>query len=177
MVLKSLPSGIELKFFDLAAAILKDNSLEMYDLEWNSVSGELRVFIIDPKTQTATLDDCVKVDRAFNPYVETESWIPENLTLEVSSPGLFRQLNQVKHFKDVVGKDISLVLLKKIDEVNYPDFPKSLRNNLKLKVILEDVSDSSIFVSAKGIKIEIPFSQIKKANLDTDIINHQLDNN
>lgn len=175
MVLRGPRSGMDLKFFEIASKILSDLSLEMYDLEWSAPSGELRLFIMDPKTKTALIDDCVKVDRAFTPYIESETWMPENLTLEVSSPGLFRYLSSIEHFKGVVGEEITLALTKKIDEVVYPDFPKVLRNNLKIKVKLLEANDESIVVDARGVKVEVPYTQIKKANLETDFNNHQAD--
>jgi ribosome maturation factor RimP len=171
MVLRGPRTGLELKFFELTQTILADLGLKLYDLDWHGPSGDLKVYIVNPETNTAVLEDCVKVDRAYNPYVETESWIPENLVLEVSSPGLFRQLTALWHFRDVVGQDVTLSLAKKIDEAQYPDFPKVLRNNQKIKVKLESVSERGVVVEAKGVKVEIPFEQIKKANLETDFNN------
>lgn len=173
MVLKGPRTGLELKFWELTQKILSENNLELYEMEWNAPSGNLTVYIMNPETKTALLDDCVKVDRGFNPYMETESWIPDNFTLEVSSPGLYRGLTQLSHFKDVTGQEIQLHLLKKIDEEKYPDFPKALRNNLKIKVRLLEVNELGIVADAKGVKVEIPFEQIKKANLETDISNHK----
>lgn len=166
---------MELKFFEIAQTILSDLNLEMYDLEWNASSGELRLFIMNPKTKTALIEDCVKVDRAFSPYIEAETWMPENLTLEVSSPGLFRYLTTIEHFKGVEGQEVTLGLVKKIDETIYPDFPKVLRNNLKIKVKLVEAKAESIVFEAKGVIVEIPYTQIKKANLETDFNNYQPD--
>lgn len=171
MVLRGPRSGLELKFFELSSKILNELGLEMYDLEWHAPSGELRLFIMDPKTKTALLDDCVRVDRAFNPYMESEAWIPENFTLEVSSPGLFRNLTTVDHFKGVVGQDVTLGLNKKIDETVYPDFPKALRNNLKIKVKVVDATEEGVVIDAKGVQVNVPYTQIKKANLETDFNN------
>lgn len=169
MVLKGPRQGMELKLFELTKKIVEENNLDLYEMEWNPTSGNLVVYIVDPKTNTAVLDDCVKVDRGFNPYMETETWIPDNFTLEVSSPGLYRILTQVKHFKSVVGEDVMLNLVKKVDEEKYPDFPKALRNNLRLKVNLVSADDNGIVVDAKGVKVELPYEQIKRANLETDI--------
>ncbi len=169
MVLKGPRQGMELKLFELTQKIVSDCNLELYEMEWNPTSGNLVVYIVDPKTNTAVLDDCVRVDRGFNPYMETETWIPDNFTLEVSSPGLYRILTTAKHFKSVVGEDIMLNLVKKIDEEKYPDFPKALRNNLRLKVNLVSASDEGIVIDAKGVKVEVPYEQIKRANLETDI--------
>lgn len=175
MVLRETRKGMELKFYDIALKILNDLGLEMYDLEWSEGASQLSLFIMDPKTKTAVIEDCVKVDRAFTPFIESETWMPENLTLEVSSPGLFRFLTSVEHFKGVVGQEVTLGLAFKINEVIYPDFPKVLRNNLKIKVKLLDVKDDSIVFDARGVQVEIPFTQIKKANLETDFNTHQPD--
>lgn len=173
MVLKGPRQGMELKFFDLTTKILSENNLELYEMEWNPSSGNLVVYVINPETNTAVLEDCVKVDRGFTPYMETETWIPDNFTLEVSSPGLYRVLTTVKHFQNVVGEEVMLHLVTKIDDAKYPDFPKALRNNLKIKAKLISADDTKIVVDAKGSEVEIPYEQIKKANLETDINNYK----
>lgn len=171
MVLKGTRQGNELKFLDLTQKILSETGLELYDMEWTPSSGNLVVYIQNPETKTATIDDCILVDRGFNPYMETETWIPDNFTLEVSSPGIYRPLSSVEHFKNVEGQEILVNLLKKIDEEKYPNFPKVLRNNLKIKVKLLSVEEEGIKVDVKGQEIEIPYTQIKKANLEADISN------
>ena len=169
MVLKGPRQGMELKFFEITQKILAENNLELYEMEWNASSGNLVVFILNPETKTAVLEDCVKVDRAFTPYMETETWIPDNFTLEVSSPGLYRVLTSVKHFKDVESQEVMLQLVTKIDETKYPEFPKVLRNNLKIKAKLLSATDTGLVIDVKGCEISIPYEQIKKANLETDI--------
>ncbi len=171
MVIKGPRVGLELKFFELTSKIVTENDLVLYDMQWHAPSGNLTVYIMNADSKSAVLDDCVKVDRAFNPYMETEDWIPDNFTLEVSSPGLYRQLTCVEHFKAVINEDVMLHLVSKVDETKYLDFPKSMRNNLKLKVKLVDVVENGIVVDAKGCVLEVPFEQIKKANLETDLSN------
>lgn len=169
MVLKGPRTGMELKLYDLTQKVLSETSLELYDMEWNGSSGNLVIYIQNPETGTCLLEDCMTVDRGFNPYCETEDWIPDNLTLEVSSPGLYRPLSTIAHFKAVIGEEILVHLATKIDELKYPDFPKALRNNLKIKVLLQEVSEEGVIVEVKGNVLAIPFTQIKKSNLETDI--------
>ena len=171
MVIKGPRAGLELKFFELTTKIVSENNLVLYDMHWHSPSGNLTVFIMNAETKSAVLDDCVKIDRAFNPYMESEDWIPENFTLEVSSPGLYRGLSSIEHFQAVVGEDILIQLTAKIDEVKYTDFPKAMRNNLKIKVKLLEIHEQGIKIDAKGCLIDVPFEQIKKANLETDLSN------
>jgi ribosome maturation factor RimP len=162
-------SAIEQKFYDLSLKIVGELSLVLYDMEWIPGSGDLRLFIMDPLTKTANLEDCIRVDRATTPYFESETWMPENVTLEVSSPGLFRELRNIAHFETVIGEDVSLTLSKAISEEQSLDFPKSLRNNLKLKAKLLSISEEKIKVEVKEIILEIPFEQIKRANLETNL--------
>lgn len=169
MVLKGPRQGMELKLLELTQKILTENNLELYEMEWNPASGNLVVYIVNPKTKTAVLEDCVVVDRSFTPYMETETWIPDNFTLEVSSPGLYRVLTTIEHFKAVVNEDVMLHLTKKIDEEKYPDFPKALRNNLKIKAKLVSADEEGLVIDTKGAHVNVPYEQIKKANLETDI--------
>lgn len=162
-------SGIEQKFFDLSTKVTNELSLDLYDMEWVTGTSDLRVYIMDPKTKTATLEDCIKVDRAFTPYFESEGWMPENVTLEVSSPGLFRELKNLAHFESAVGEDVVIVLNKAISEDQSADFPKSQRNNLKLKARLLETTPEKIKIELKDVKVEIPFEQIKRANLETNL--------
>ena len=162
-------SGMEQKFYDLSLKVVSELSLVLYDMEWGAGSGDLRLFIMDPATKTATLEDCIRVDRAFTPYFETEKWMPDDVTLEVSSPGLFRELKNLSHFESVIGEDVAIVLNKAISETQSADFPKSQRNNLKLKVKLLETTNENIKIEIKDVKIEIPFDQIKRANLETNL--------
>jgi ribosome maturation factor RimP len=162
-------SGLEQKFYELSQKIVSELSLVLYDMEWVAGSGDLRIFIMDPATKTATLEDCIRVDRATTPYFESETWMPENVTLEVSSPGLFRELKNLSHFESVVGEEVALVLNKSISEEQSLDFPKSQRNNLKLKAKLLEIDAEKIRIEIKEVKLDIPFNQIKRANLETNL--------
>ena len=148
---------------------MNDCGYKLYDLEWLSGSGELRVFIMDPQTGSAVIEDCAKVDHALSPFIESETWMPDNLTLEVSSPGLFRQLSSVEHFRMIVGQEASLTLFRNISEDQCPTLPKAFRHNMKPKVKIVDVCEDSVRVSLKECEFSIPFEQIKKANLETEL--------
>ena len=95
---KSL-SKTEQRYTDLSLKVIEECGLELYDLEFAAGSSTLRVFIRDPQTNSAEIDDCVKVDRAFSPYCEELEWIPDNFVLEVSSPGIYRGLKKLEHFE------------------------------------------------------------------------------
>src|SRR5690606_39553856 len=47
-----------------------------------------------------TLDDCARVSRALEPYLDTVEGLPERYVLEVSSPGVERPLVRARDFED-----------------------------------------------------------------------------
>jgi len=169
MVLKTARTGIEKKFFDLCSKIAKNENLEVYDLDYIPGSRSLRVTIINRETNTACLEECVRVDKALTPYFETEDWLPETILLEVSSPGLFRQLNTIEHFRSVEGETITLNLAKKLSHEQVVGIPKSLLNNKKIMGILEETKEHGIALNIAKFSCFIAFENIKKANLESDI--------
>ncbi len=170
-VLRQGREGLEKKFYDLCSSIVIENGYKLYDLEWHPGSGELRLFIMNPQTGSAVIEDCAKIDQALSPLIENESWMPDNLVLEVSSPGLFRSLSTVEHFKMIEGQDASLTLFKNISEEQCPELPKALRHNMKPKVKVIEALENEIKVELKNVVFLIPYTQIKKANLETELQN------
>lgn len=168
-VLRGEREGLEKKFFDLCFKVVTENGYKLYDLEWHSNSGELRLFIMDPKTGSAVIDDCAKIDRELSPFVENETWMPENLVLEVSSPGLFRNITSIEHFKMIEGQDALLTLAKNISEEQCADLPRALRHNMKPKVKVLEANELGIRVELKDVMFFLPYDQIKKANLETEL--------
>ncbi len=154
------------KFFSLTKQIVENEGLSLYDLEFLPGKGILRVFIMNSKTKTALIDDCVRVDHAFTPFIESESWMPTSLTLEVSSPGVYRALKTSEHYTLAVGEIVSLILH---NEAAKRDF----KGNVKLRGKLVSVEGDSFVVKVVDKKTEqefkLNFKDIKKANLDPDL--------
>ena len=154
------------KFESLSKTIASENGLELYDVEYVPRNQLLRVFIYNPETVSATLDDCAKVDRGFTPYVEEEEWMPEELTLEVSSPGVYRHLRTPKHFELSVGEYIAFTLVKKLTDERYVGLPKKFVSEKKHRLKVEAVNENGFEVEVNGKRIEIEFENIKKANVE-----------
>lgn len=169
MELEKNRTGIELKFLELGQKILTEVGLSLYDLEYITGSSTLRIFIFDPKTETALIEDCATVDRAFTPYVETLDWIPEKFLLEVSSPGVYRNLATKEHFEKAIGQPVRVSLMQKVDDIVVGELPKALKGNRKIIAVLKVLLDKGISLDYEGYEFEIPFEQIKRANLEPDI--------
>ena len=115
-----------------------------------------------------------KIDKALSPFLE-EDWIPENLILQVSSPGLFRSLNSIDHFNRVLGKSIKLALKKRLEDSLLDKGPEveelspKLKRERKVIGVLKEVCPNSINVEIEGVCLNVDFNCVKKANLEVNL--------
>lgn len=150
--------GIEKRFYELTLKLVEDNGYLLYDLDYLPSNHELRVFIYNPETKSALIEDCVKVDKAFDEYLE-EEWVPETLTLQVSSPGLFRNLKCLEHFNMSKGEMVSVVLSRLVEGIK----------DRKIIGKVCGVTDNGVDLEIEGKEYVVPLENIKKANLETEI--------
>ena len=95
---------------DLVAPIVADLGLEIYDLE--HVSGVLRLTVDTPAGGPAgvALDAIALCSRLVSRELDHSDPFPGRYTLEVSSPGLERNLREPRHYEREIGKDVSIKL-------------------------------------------------------------------
>lgn len=173
MVFKSSTSEIENNFLKLCSEVAEDIELNIYDLNYIKGSQTLNVFVEDPNTGTALIEDCAKMDRALTPFIDELKWMPAELILVVSSPGMFRELNRIEHFVAVVDKQIQIQLTKKFSEISNVQASKKMMGSKKLIGTLIKCTEESIELEiddkSNSRKIEFNFNDIKKANLEPSI--------
>lgn len=168
MELEKKRSGLSEKFYKLVTEIMPTTGLELYEMTYNASSSTLVVFIIDPETDTAVIEDCIKVDRAFSEPFEELSWIPENIRLEVSSPGMYRKLFNLDHFNRAVGQRVSVVINKNV-ELDSSLSKKILSMNPLIGQLEEVKEDKEIVLNIDDSKVVVSFLDIKKANLEPEL--------
>ena len=100
----------EAKTEELLVPIVERFQVEIYDVEYVKEAGEwyLRVYIDKP--EGVNINDCENVSRALSDVLE-EAYI-----LEVSSPGLGRQLKKDKHLEKSIGRDVVVKTYKAIEK-------------------------------------------------------------
>ncbi len=88
-----------LPILDLAIPIAAELGLDIVDVAFqtNKRPPILRIDIRNLQQDTS-LDDCEKMSRPLEPHLDSTPVIPENYVLEVSSPGISRQLSQRSRF-------------------------------------------------------------------------------
>ncbi len=160
--------GLEKKFWTLALEVVRGQELELYDLEYLPGQHLLRLYIMNPETKSAVIEDCIKVDHAMTPFFETEVWMPEEVTLEVGSPGVYRNVNSLAHFQMGLGEIHSVTIMGSVDEVLNPGLPKKIVGAKKFRGELLEVKPELIVLNIEDHKVSIQLSAIKKAQVDPD---------
>ncbi len=138
--------------------IVKQENLVLYDIEYPSQSfGTLRVFIFS-KDKNINVDDCAIVSRKIANLPEYEDILPSNASLEVSSPGINRNLRTKEHFFGAVGERVKIRLRN------------PLENRKNILGILKDVDGDAIKIFDNDSKKEIVIenNNIDKARIDFD---------
>ena len=140
------------------------NDLVLFDVEL-LVKGRwiIRVYVDHPGKvkpgEGVNVDDCAGVSRYLEAYLDASEAIPETYVLEVSSPGIERELKKPRHLQESVGEDIQLIVRDQIAGKN------------KLIGKLLDYEDGTLTVQledAEGEPVDIDWANVKEARLKYD---------
>lgn len=94
--------------------------VELVDVEFSTPGQWLvRVYCQRPGNpgpgKGITIEQCAEVSRYIEAMFDADERVPERYNLEVSSPGIERSLKKFKHYKQVVGATVRVVLRDAID--------------------------------------------------------------
>ncbi len=100
---------------ELAQPVVELADCELVDVVYEKEGSDwfLRVYIDKPGG--VTLDDCEKISRPLNEILDEKDPIPQAYYLEVSSPGLERQLKKPRDFERALGNLVEIKLYKAVD--------------------------------------------------------------
>jgi|GEM_PF-4539195 len=161
-------------------SLVEGQSVTVYDLEYNPTQKILRVFICplefaeQSKNEGITLEKCIVVDKALSPFLENSSELPSEVVLEVSSPGLERELKYPLHWPRSVNRKIKIKYgTGKLERENLENKLENKKEKkwqqavVSLQEVLYDENKNEIVsiqvLNEKGIQENIPLENIKKA--------------
>jgi ribosome maturation factor RimP len=100
----------------IALPIAAQLGLELWDIEFvkEGASWFLRIFI--DKEGGISLDDCEAFSHAVDGPLDTADPIEQQYYLEVSSPGIERELRLDRHFKSQLGQMVRIRLIRPSDD-------------------------------------------------------------
>ncbi len=91
---------------EVVTPVLSDHGLELVDIDWRPLRprGLLRVYV--DKRDGVGIRDCELASRELGDVLDAAALIEGAYDLEVSSPGLDRQLRKDREYRWAVGKRV-----------------------------------------------------------------------
>lgn len=121
----------------------------IWDLEYVKEGTEFYLRITIDSENGIGIEDCEKMSRAIDPVLDQHDVIEDAYHLEVSSPGIERDIKTDYHLSVCVGETIAVKLYAPID------------GSKSYIGVLNSYNDESVTVDEK----EIPRKQIAKMNV------------
>ena len=149
---------------ELAANVAGAYGLELFDMTYGREGGRnvLRV-VLDRPGPSATAEDsvslehCQRVSEELSAVLDVDDVVPDEYTLEVSSPGLDRPLRSRDDYQRFAGRLAKIVTTAPVDRQTA--FAGHLRG-----VDGDDV----LFENQGGKLIRLPFGLIRRARLEVE---------
>lgn len=134
---------------------------ELWDVEYVKEGGSQILRVTIDKDGEVDIDDCERVHRAIDPILDEADPIPVSYQLEVSSPGIERELRTDAHLDAFIGAEITVKL--------YTAYENSKSHTGRLISYSDDVVTVE---SESAGELNIPRSSISKINLYYDFSNN-----
>jgi ribosome maturation factor RimP len=140
------------QIIDLATPIAHQLGLDLIDavFQTNKTPPVLRIDIRNLDSDTG-LDDCEKMSRALEEILDSSELIPGAYVLEISSPGISRQLTTDREFISFKGFVVLVTSL--------PPESQEWRGNLQGR------DQETVYLNQRGKVIAIPRDKIAKVQL------------
>ena len=106
-------ANIEEKVEKLLKPVIEENGYELYDVEYAKEGKNYFLRIYIDKPDGIDLKDCEKVNDLINELLDKADYIKEQYFLEVSSPGIERNLRKEKHLEQNIGNEVYIKLFQK----------------------------------------------------------------
>jgi ribosome maturation factor RimP len=113
------------------------------------------------------VDDCAETSRTLNPLLDVEDLIPGSYDLEVSSPGLDRNLRKPQHFTGAIGQSIHVTTVAPMSEWNGSDLYFEKRRNIT--AILQEFDGTTLTLLADNREVKIPYEAITRAYINFEL--------
>ena len=99
----------------LAAPVAEAQGVSLWDIVFEKEGADWVLRIILDRAEGIDLDACEQFSRAIDPLLDEADPIDQSYSLEVSSPGLNRQLTRPWHFEKYVGAPVLVHTIRPVE--------------------------------------------------------------
>lgn len=142
----------------IAPTVVDELGYDIWDVEFVKEGASWYLRITIDSENGIDMDDCEKVHRAVDPILDEADPIEDFYYLEVSSPGVERNIRTKEHYEWCVGEIVCLKLFAAINK----------RKEIIGELVSVSEDGSEIVVVADGEELRIARSAVSKANVYYD---------
>ncbi len=145
---------VEEKVRNLVKPVIEGMGFRLFDVEFKPERGWVLRIIAD-KEGGITIKDCEDISKKISALLDVEDIIPFSYFLEVSSPGLDRELTKPEHYEFFKGRLARLILRTPVN------------NTREIVGKIEGVSNGIVIIKTeKGETLHVPLSYIARGRLE-----------
>ena len=152
---KQLISG---RVENIAAKVAATSGVELVHVDIAGTKRDVVVRIYIDKTNGVTIEDCSLFSRAIEDVLELEDFIPSRYVLEVSSPGIERELYSLADFVKFTGQLAKVKTNREIE--GQRTFVGPIVEASEDKIEIDDRTRGTV---------SFTFAEVAKANLRIDL--------
>ena len=101
----------------LIEPVVEELGLILWDVRYEKEGASWYLRVIIDSEDGVDLNDCERVSRGIDPVLDEADPIPTSYYLEVSSPGIERDLTKDWHFEQYLGQPVRLRFIREQDGV------------------------------------------------------------
>ena len=146
-------NDIEESLFQALNEIVEKKDMRVVNISISGLAKSPSIQIIIDSIQGVSLDDCSFVSKLTDDIIKVNGYYSDDYNLEVSSPGINRQLFSLDDF--LLYKN-SMVKIK---------LKKPINNRKNILGIIKVIKNENIILDVYQEEIKIDFKNIKKANI------------
>tara|TARA_B100000530_G_scaffold333758_1_gene282346 strand:- start:1691 stop:2143 length:453 start_codon:yes stop_codon:yes gene_type:complete len=146
-------NDIKESLFQTLNEVVEKQGIRVINISISGASNSPNIQIIIDSNDGINLENCSFVSKIAGDLIKINDYFTDDYNLEVSSPGVNRQLFSIDDFNLYLGSLVKIKLKKQLkNQKNFLGKIKSLKNDI-------------IIISTDKEDMEIDFKNIKKANI------------
>ena len=146
-------NDIEESLFQALNEIIEKKDMRVVNISISGLAKSPSIQIIIDSIQGVSLDDCSFVSKLTDDIIKVNGYYSDDYNLEVSSPGINRQLFSLDDFRLYKNSMVKIKLKKPIN------------NRKNILGIIKVIKNENIILDVDQEEIKIDFKNIKKANI------------
>lgn len=134
----------------LVRAAVEEAGCTLWDVTYRKEGADRHLTVTIDKEGGVTLDDCERVHRAIDPLLDEADPIPDSYYLDVSSPGVERELRTEAHILASLGETVEARLFAPID------------GKRAFRGTLVSFSDGALSLDTEAGAVRLPLSAVSR---------------